>query len=390
MLPPQPAAGRRARPADPLVSFVVPVHDEAPAIDRFLAATADVVDRLAVRAEFVFANDGSTDATLARLLDRQLGDHRIRVVNLSRNFGKEAALTAGLEASRGDVLVPIDVDLQDPPELLGPFLDRWREGYDVVYGIRRDRSGDGLAKRVSAAAFYRVFNTITPKPIPENVGDFRLIDRRVADAILSLPERNRLMKAMFDWVGYPSIGVEYDRPARASGASSWTPVKLWNLALDGITSFSTLPLRVWTYVGLAISSGCLAYALLIMTLALTGRIEDVPGYASQLTVILFLGALQLISLGLIGEYVGRVLIETKRRPLYIVEGLYEAEHPTGPANQGTGPANQATGPANQATDPANQGTGPAGHAAEPTPRLAADRPQAGRPPATTAPGPSEV
>ena len=329
MLPPQPAAGRRARPADPLVSFVVPVHDEAPAIDRFLAATADVVDRLGVRAEFVFVNDGSTDTTLARLLERQLGDGRIRVVNLSRNFGKEAALTAGLEASRGDVLIPIDVDLQDPPELLGPFVDRWRQGYDVVYGIRRDRSGDGLAKRLSAAAFYRVFNAITPNPIPENVGDFRLIDRRVADAILSLPERNRLMKAMFDWVGYPSIGVEYDRPPRSSGTSSWTPVRLWNLALDGITSFSTLPLRVWTYVGLAISAGCLAYALVIMALALTGRIDDVPGYASQLIVILFLGALQLISLGLIGEYVGRVLVETKRRPLYIVEGLYEAQDQDG-------------------------------------------------------------
>lgn len=330
-MPPPTATVRPPRPDDPLVSFVVPVFNESSALDPFLATTGRVVADLGTTAEFVFVNDGSRDDTLTRLFALQADDDRIRIVNLSRNFGKEAALTAGLEASGGDVVVPIDVDLQDPPELLAEFLPHWRDGYDVVYGVRRSRSTDSLVKRVTAGAFYRVFNWLSPNPIPPNVGDFRLLDRRVVDALVAFPERTRFMKALFSWVGFPSIGVEFDRPPRSAGRSSWSLLKLWNFALDAIVGFTTLPLRIWTYVGLVISLGCVLYSLLIFGLAVTGGIDDVPGYASQLIVILFLGALQLISLGLIGEYVGRLLIETKRRPVYLLEGLYEPVPTTPPA-----------------------------------------------------------
>lgn len=335
----------RPRTSTPLVSFVVPVHNEEEALEGFMASTSAVVESLGVRAEFVFANDGSTDRTLSTLFGLQARDPRIHIVNLSRNFGKEAALTAGLEASRGDVVVPIDADLQDPPELLGSFLDRWRSGYDVVYGIRTERSDESLMKRVSASLFYRAFNAVSARPIPRNVGDFRLLDRHVVEAILQLPERNRFMKALFDWVGFASVGVPFKRPERAAGTSSWSPGKLWNFALDGITGFSTLPLRVWTYLGVLLSLACVAYGTVILGLALTGRIDGAPGYASQLMATLFLGAVQLISLGLIGEYVGRILIEAKQRPLFIVEGTYrgaEAAEPS-PRSAAEAPRRRASG-----------------------------------------------
>ncbi len=317
-------AKQRPRPADPLVSFVVPVFNEETTVATFVESVGPVATAAGVRTEFVFINDGSTDGTLTALFALQTQDDRIRILNLSRNFGKEAALTAGLEASKGDIVVPIDVDLQDPPELLEPFLVNWRAGYDVVYGIRSDRASDSMMKRLSARWFYRIFNALAPTPIPKNVGDFRLMDRRVVDAILAMEERNRFMKGLFAWVGFPSIGVEFERPERSSGSSNWTPWRLWNFALDGITSFSTAPLRVWTYIGMLIATGCSVYGLIILALALTGNLGDVPGYASLILVILFLGAMQLMSLGLIGEYLARVLTESKQRPLYLLEGVYEA------------------------------------------------------------------
>ncbi len=318
----------RERVVDPLVSFVVPVFNEAPTVATFVESVGPVATAAGVRAEFVFVNDGSSDTTLAALFELQRRDRRVRIVNLSRNFGKEAALTAGLEASEGDVVVPIDVDLQDPPELLEPFLEKWRAGYDVVYGVRNDRGSDSFMKRWSARWFYRVFNAMAPTAIPANVGDFRLMDRRVVDAILAMEERSRFMKGLFAWVGFPSVGVPFDRPERSGGTSSWTPWRLWNFALDGITSFSTAPLRVWTYLGMLIASGCGVYAVIILTLALTGNVGDVPGYASLILVILFLGAMQLMSLGLIGEYLARVLTEAKKRPVFLVEGVYEASSGT--------------------------------------------------------------
>jgi glycosyltransferase involved in cell wall biosynthesis len=316
-------AGQRARrPADPLVSLVVPVFNEEESIDLYLDTVPPLMERDGFRFEIVFVNDGSRDNTLAHLLDRAALDRRFRVVNLSRNFGKEAALTAGIDHARGDVIVPMDIDLQDPPELIEPFMARWREGYDVVYGVRTHRAWDTAAKRLSANWFYRVFNSMSPVRIPENVGDFRLVDRRAVDVLRQLPERNRFMKGLFAWVGFNAVGVPYERPQRAAGSSKFNLWRLWNFALDGVVSFSTAPLRAWFYVGVVIAAVSVLYALFIITRVLIFGI-DTPGYASLLIAVLLMGAIQLLSLGIIGEYLGRLFLEVKGRPIYVVEGVYE-------------------------------------------------------------------
>ncbi|MSP76214.1 MAG: glycosyltransferase [Rhodospirillaceae bacterium] len=313
---------RSRRPADPLLSLVVPVFDEDESIDLFIDTVVPILDRDRMRFEIVFVNDGSRDNTLACLLDRSAGDRRIRVVNLSRNFGKEAALTAGLDHARGDVLIPIDIDLQDPPDLVGAFIARWREGYDIVYGVRSTRHADTAAKRMSANWFYWVFNSLSPVRIPANVGDFRLVDRRAVEVLRQLPERNRFMKGLFAWVGFNSIGVPYERPQRAAGSTKFNFWRLWNFALDGVVSFSTAPLRAWFYVGVVIATVSILYALFIITRVLILGI-DTPGYASLLIAVLLMGAIQLLSLGIIGEYLGRLFLEVKGRPIYVVEGVYE-------------------------------------------------------------------
>jgi polyisoprenyl-phosphate glycosyltransferase len=318
-------AGQRARrPADPLVSLVVPVFNEEESIDLYLDTVPPLMDRDGFRFEIVFVNDGSRDNTLTHLLDRAALDRRLRIVNLSRNFGKEAALTAGIDHARGDVIVPMDIDLQDPPELIEPFMARWREGYDVVYGVRTQRTWDTAAKRLSANWFYRVFNSMSPVRIPENVGDFRLVDRRAVEVLRQLPERNRFMKGLFAWVGFNSVGVPYERPQRAAGSSKFNLWRLWNFALDGVVSFSTAPLRAWFYVGVVIAAISVLYALFIITRVLIFGI-DTPGYASLLIAVLLMGAIQLLSLGIIGEYLGRLFLEVKGRPIYVVEGVYEDE-----------------------------------------------------------------
>lgn len=313
---------RATRPDRPVMSLVIPVRNEASTLESFMEATTPVLDELAADAELVFVNDGSEDGTLSLLFDLQDHDPRVRIVNLSRNFGKEAALSAGLAAAGGDVIVPIDADLQDPPQLLGPFLQHWRDGYDVVHGLRVSRRGDSLPVRVSALGFYRVFNALSQTRMPQNVGDFRLMDRRVVDAVLSLTERNRVMKGMFSWVGFPSIEVEYERPGRCAGSTGWTMRRRWRLALDAITSFSTAPLRIWTYLGMVVAAAAGIYGMVILAIAMAGGTSHVPGYASLILVTLFLGSMQLLSLGLLGEYLSRVLIETKGRPLYLIEGVY--------------------------------------------------------------------
>ncbi len=316
-------AGQRARrPADPLLSLVVPVFNEEESIDLFLDTVAPLMERDGLRFEIVFVNDGSRDNTLARLLDRGALDRRLRIVNLSRNFGKEAALTAGIDHAKGDVIVPMDIDLQDPPELIEPFMARWREGYDIVYGVRTQRAWDTAAKRLSANWFYRVFNSMSPVRIPENVGDFRLVDRRAVDVLRQLPERNRFMKGLFAWVGFNAVGVPYDRPQRAAGSSKFNLWRLLNFALDGVVSFSTAPLRAWFYVGVVIATFAVLYALFIVTRVLIFGI-DTPGYASLLIAVLLMGAIQLLSLGIIGEYLGRLFLEVKGRPIYVVESVYE-------------------------------------------------------------------
>ena len=316
------AVQRARRPADPLLSLVVPVFNEDESIEIFLTTVEPFLERAALRFEIVFVNDGSRDDTLARLLDCSRRDPRVRVVNLSRNFGKEAALPAGIDHARGDILIPMDIDLQDPPDLFGPFIERWREGYDIVYGVRETRALDTASKRLSAKWFYWVFNSMSPVPIPANVGDFRLVDRRAVEVLRQLPERNRFMKGLFAWVGFNAIGVPYERPQRAAGSSKFNLWRLWNFALDGVVSFSTVPLRASFYAGLVIAAIAVLYALFIIGRVLIFGI-DTPGYASLLIAVLSLGAIQLVSIGIIGEYLGRLFLEAKGRPIYVVEGVYE-------------------------------------------------------------------
>jgi glycosyltransferase involved in cell wall biosynthesis len=254
---------------------------------------------------------------------------RFRVVELSRNFGKEAALTAGLDAAVGDAVIPIDADLQDPPSLIGKLIRAWEDsGADVVLAKRKDRNSDSLAKRFSAAAFYDMHNWVSQIKIPANVGDCRLMTRVVVDALKQLPEKQRFMKGLFAWVGFKTVTIEYTREKRFAGSSKFSGWKLWNFALEGITSFSSLPLRIWTYIGMVGALVTLGYGLFIVLRTLIQGV-DVPGYASLLVSILFFGSLQLMGLGMLGEYVGRIYMESKRRPTYLVRKVY---HHLGSAN----------------------------------------------------------
>ena len=301
----------------PVLSLVVPVFNEESAIPVFLERVGPILDGLGLHSEIVFVDDGSTDATAAVLRELQGRDARIRLVALTRNFGKEAALTAGLDWSSGEAVVPMDVDLQDPPELIAEFVRLWREGHDIVFGQRVARDADTGTKRLTAGLFYRFFNSVAEYPIEANAGDFRLMSRAVVIDTLKLRERNRFMKGLFAWVGYRSVAVPYDRPPRTAGQSKFNYWKLWNFALDGITSFSTAPLKIWTYVGGTVALGAIVYTVVLIARTLIyGR--DVPGYASLMVVVLVLGAVQLVSLGIIGEYLGRLYMESKQRPIYLV------------------------------------------------------------------------
>lgn len=303
----------------PLLSVVVPVKNEEDAILPFVERVGAILEAVAAEAgwEILFVDDGSTDATLAAIVTANHRDPRVRALSLSRNFGKEAALSAGLDHARGSAVIPMDVDMQDPPEVLPEMVAKWREGHEMVFGLRRCRDSDGWTKRVTAGLYYRAHNAVSADKIPENAGDFRLMDRKVVDVIRALPERNRFMKGLFAWAGFKQASVEYDRVERETGATKFNYWKLWTLALDGITSASTVPLRIWSYVGALVAFFAIAYAafLAIDTMVFGNR---VPGYASIMTSVLFLGGVQLISLGVLGEYVGRILTETKQRPLYVV------------------------------------------------------------------------
>ena len=271
--------------------------------------------------EIVFINDGSRDNTLNVLLNAKQNFKNIRIINFSRNFGKEAALTAGLDKARGEAAIPIDVDLQDPPELIKELVARWHEGCDVVLAKRADRTSDSFAKRVSADLFYKLNGKISNVDIPNNVGDFRLMSKRVVEALKQLPENQRFMKGLFAWVGFKTTVIEYVREKREAGQSSFNGWKLWNFALDGITSFSTLPLRIWLYIGALVSFLSFLYGSFIILKTLIFGI-DLPGYASLAVIMLFLGGIQLIGIGILGEYIGRIYSESKRRPSYIIEGEY--------------------------------------------------------------------
>ena len=305
------------------LSLVVPVLNESESVGVFLARVVPIVEELmrphgpAIGYEIVFVDDGSTDDTVAKLVALRTEVPAVRVVRLSRNFGKDTALSAGLEHSSGAAVVPLDVDLQDPPEAIPELYAKWLEGNDIVYATRVDRASDSAAKRMTAGLFYRIYNKIADTKIPDNAGDFRLLDRKVVDALCQLPERNRFMKGLYAWVGFRQTAIEIVRAPRAAGTSKWRYWRLWNFALDGITAFSTMPLRIWSYIGAGIASLAFAYALyLILRTILLGA--DVPGYASLMVAVLFMGGVNLMSLGILGEYLGRAYTEVKRRPLYLV------------------------------------------------------------------------
>jgi glycosyltransferase involved in cell wall biosynthesis len=311
---------RTVHPAEtPLISVVVPVKNEERGIVPFVDRVAPILDRVAADEawEILFVDDGSSDETYAAILAAHVREPRVRALSLSRNFGKEAALSAGLDHARGQAVVPMDVDMQDPPEVLPEMVAKWREGFEMVFGVRRCRDSDPLPKRLTAGLYYRAHNWISDDKIPENAGDFRLLDRKVVEVIRQLPERNRFMKGLFSWCGFRQAAVEYDRAERIVGSTKFSYWKLWTLAIDGITSASTVPLRVWSYVGASIAFLALCYALFIVGRTVLFGV-GVPGYASIMVSVLFLGGVQLISLGILGEYVGRILTETKQRPLYVI------------------------------------------------------------------------
>lgn len=304
--------------ASPLeLSVVVPFYNEERTVPALFARLRPVLRSLGARYEIVAVNDGSTDRTLETLQALRADEPALVLVDLSRNFGKEAALTAGLDHAAGAAVVVIDADLQDPPELIPQLVAQWRAGSEIVLARRTDRSSDPVAKRASAGLFYRLFNRLSETPIPAHVGDMRLLDRVVVDALRRLPERQRFMKGLFAWVGFRTATVDFVREPRAAGASKFSFWPLWNLALQGITSFSTLPLRIWTWIGLLVALLSFVYASFLVVRTLVHG-ADVPGYASTLVIVLFLGGLQLMGIGLLGEYLGRTYLEAKRRPLYVV------------------------------------------------------------------------
>ncbi len=300
-----------------LLSIVVPVHNEEGSIRSFLDSVRPVLDGLDLRWNILFVDDGSRDATAARIAAERLSDPRIHLLSLSRNFGKEAALTAGIDHAAGDAVIVMDVDLQDPPDLIPLMVSRWREGFEVVCAVRRARGSDTALKRATAGQFYALYNRISAVKIPHNAGDFRLLDRRAVEALKAIPERVRFMKGLFAWVGFKTAYVEYDRPCRQAGETKFSYWRLWNFAIDGITSFSTVPLRIWTYFGLTIALLSFLYGCFLVARTLLHG-TDVPGYASLIVAVLFLGGIQLIGLGIIGEYLGRVFTEVKRRPVYLI------------------------------------------------------------------------
>jgi len=305
-----------------MISIVCPFYNEQDVIEAFFGRLIAVLNATGDEFEIICVNDGSSHNTLLGLLAAQNKYPGVRVVDLSRNYGKEAALTAGLDMARGDAVIPIDADLQDPPELIPRMLEKWRSGFEVVLAQRVDRSTDSWFRSFTAGWFYRIHNRVANVQLPANVGDFRLLDRCVVEAIRLLPERQRFMKGVFAWVGFKSTAVEYVREARSGGTSKFSGWWLWNLALEGITSFSTMPLRIWTYVGLVVAGASLAYGAFIVVYTLIHGVE-MPGYASLFVAVTFLGGLQLIGLGVIGEYLGRTYTEAKQRPVYIVRKIHE-------------------------------------------------------------------
>lgn len=308
----------------PTVSVVAPAYNEQEVLGEFYRRVTAVMTEMGCAYEIVLINDGSRDSTLELMHMLRDRDPHLTIIDLSRNFGKEIALSAGLDHTKGDVVIVLDSDLQDPPELIPQMIDVWREGYDVVYGMRTVRDGESWFKKMTAKYFYRLIKRVSRVDIPKDTGDFRLMSRRAVDALGGLREEHRFMKGLFAWIGFPSKPLPYRRDPRAAGQTKWNYWKLWNFAIEGITSFTVAPLKVSTYAGLAVAVFALLYAAVVIWKALILS-DPVPGYPSLMAVILFLGGVQLISVGVLGEYVGRIFNEVKRRPLYLVNRLLSSE-----------------------------------------------------------------
>ncbi len=301
----------------PRLSVVVPCYNEAPNVEAFFARLVPVLESTQLTWEVVCINDGSRDDTLERLRAVHQRDPRIKVLDLSRNFGKERALSAGLAHARGDAVIPMDSDLQHPPETIPALIAKWQEGYEVVFAVRNHRTGQGWLSQLQARLFYWVFDKMSEVPLPREVGDFRLMDRKVVDVINAMPERTRFMKGIFAWVGFRQTGVPYEQEERRYGETKWGSLKLLSFAFDGLVAFSDYPLRIWALVGSVISGFAFFYIVVRLIRTLLYGI-DVPGYESIIVIMLFLGGVQLITLGVIGHYLGRVFNEVKGRPLFIV------------------------------------------------------------------------
>jgi len=306
------------------LSVVVPVFNEEAVLPDFHQRLSRVLNGLSAWSEIVYVNDGSTDGSLIEMRRLKAEDTRIAIVDLSRNFGKEIAMTAGIDHARGDAVVVIDADLQDPPELIPEMIKHWQGGYDVVYAQRISRAGESVFKKTTAHLFYRLMQKLSRVQIPHDAGDFRLLSRRAVDALAGLREQHRFMKGLFAWIGYPQKAIPYERDARHDGKTKWSYVGLWNFAIEGITSFSTVPLKAATYLGVLTAFGAFLFgAFIVLDTLFYGN--PVPGYPSLLVVILFLGGIQLMALGVIGEYLGRMFDETKGRPLYLLNAYEEAQ-----------------------------------------------------------------
>lgn len=314
---PSPSRPAAVRAAPCVLSVVLPFHNEQKGVAALFARLLPVLDSLAVPVEVICVEDGSRDATFDALRKAALADRRIRVLRFARNFGKEVALTAGLNHARGQAVVLMDSDLQHPPEVIHDFMRLWRDGWQMVYAQRRRRDTDSPARKLASGAFYWLFRLVSEVTIPEGAGDFRLLDRKVVDALNAMPERSRFMKGLMSWVGFRQTGIDYDVEPRYAGNSTFNLWKLFLFAMDGLVSFSNVPLRMWSWFGFGISVISGLYGLFVLVWAmLHGR--DVPGYTSLFTAVVFLGGLQLVTLGIIGEYLGRVHTEVKRRPLYLL------------------------------------------------------------------------
>lgn len=315
------------------------MYNEGQAIDLFFEKIIPILESLAIDYEIVCVDDGSSDSTLSKLLALNLSNERIKVLSLSRNFGKDIALMAGLDYAVGDAVIPIDADLQDPPELIPEMVARWQGGSDTVVCVRSERPGDPRRKRWLASLFYEVIGRVSAVDVPPNAGDFRLLDRKLVDALCQLPERSRFMKGLYAWVGSNPSYIYYERPQRSAGVTKWRYWRLWNFALDGIFSFTTLPLRIWTYIGL-LAAGL--SAVFGCYLAIQTLINDAqtPGYSLVLVALLFLGGINMIGLGVLGEYIGRIFLEVKQRPLYLIDRAVgiELSHTASPARGGVVPA----------------------------------------------------